>query len=353
MKPYSTPIREYEQAVYVYWLGPSLPTVKIGHTNNPARRLEEFRRETGTPGHKSSLAAIVWLDRRREAVELAVHRRLAAQRRNGEWFSVSPGEALAAIVAIAENMNIRYEVEDRADITGAIARRESAAAEVAEAERQQVEVKRAEIRFRWGVVGDLCGIIEVVSERGELFTDVGLCNYLVTLYPEAEAWSKASRLASEYRSAYAYQFQGPTIPQNPVRKAGKEEYIRLHLDDVLTQPLCDIACALVAYATEYERRTHERATAKAEHESLLARYRTAAVKKEKKDRFFRNFQLSLWALIIATIGGGMLYIESDTYKAEARAEHAARVQACEGAGGRWGNTGRTSGKYRNPVMGCI
>jgi hypothetical protein len=34
-----TPIREYEQAVYVYWLGPNLPTVKIGHTNDPDRRL--------------------------------------------------------------------------------------------------------------------------------------------------------------------------------------------------------------------------------------------------------------------------------------------------------------------------
>lgn len=88
-----TPIREYEQAVYVYWLGPNLPTVKIGHTNNPARRLEEFRRETGTPGHKASFAAIVWLDRRREAVELAVHRRLRDQRRDGEWFSATDSPA--------------------------------------------------------------------------------------------------------------------------------------------------------------------------------------------------------------------------------------------------------------------
>lgn len=257
MKPSSPPIREYEQAVYVYWLGPNLPTVKIGHTNNPARRLEEFRRETGTPGHKAGFAAIVWLDRRREAVELAVHRCLAAQRRNGEWFSVSPEEALAAIVAVAENMNIRYEVEDRADITGAIARRESAAAEAAEAERQQIEAERAEISFRWRVVGNLCGIIEEGSESFDLCTDVGLCNFLAALYPDAEAWSKASLFASEYLSAYAYQFQGPTIPNNPVRMAGKAEYIRLHLDDVLTQPLCVIACTLVAYATDYERRTHE------------------------------------------------------------------------------------------------
>ncbi len=141
-----TPIREYEQAVYVYWLGPNLPTVKIGHTNNPARRLEEFRRETGTPGHKASFAAIVWLDRRREAVELAVHRRLRDQRRDGEWFAVSAEDALAAIVAVAESMNIRYEVEDRADLTGVIARREAEAE--AERERAAVEAARTERQRR-------------------------------------------------------------------------------------------------------------------------------------------------------------------------------------------------------------
>ena len=139
MTPSPTPIREYEQAVYVYWLGPNLPTVKIGHTNNPARRLREFINETGTPGHKAAFAAIVWLDRRREAVELAVHRRLRDQRRDGEWFAVSAEDALAAIVAVAECMNIRYEVEDLADLTGAIAHREAEA----EAERQRAAIEAA------------------------------------------------------------------------------------------------------------------------------------------------------------------------------------------------------------------
>lgn len=146
MTPSPTPIREYEQAVYVYWLGPNLPTVKIGHTNNPARRLREFANETGTPGHKAAFAAIVWLDRRREAVELAVHRRLRDQRRDGEWFAVSPEDALAAIVAVAESMNIRYEVEDRADLTGVIARREAEAE--AERERAAAEAARAERQRR-------------------------------------------------------------------------------------------------------------------------------------------------------------------------------------------------------------
>lgn len=126
-----TNIREYEQAVYIYWLGRDLPTVKIGHTNNPDRRLREFANETGTPGHKADFAAIVWLDRRREAVELAVHRHLAAYRRDGEWFELTPEAALTAITSVAESMNIRYEVEDRADLTGAIA-----AGQRAEAERR-------------------------------------------------------------------------------------------------------------------------------------------------------------------------------------------------------------------------
>lgn len=112
-----TPIREYEQAVYVYWLGPNLPTVKIGHTNDPDRRLAEFRRETGTPGHKADFAAIVWLDRRREAVERAAHHALRAQRRDGEWFAVSPEMALLAILRAAREMGIRHEVEDRAGLT--------------------------------------------------------------------------------------------------------------------------------------------------------------------------------------------------------------------------------------------
>ena len=117
------PIREYEVAVYVYWLGPNLPTVKIGHTDDPASRLRTFRRETGTPGHKGAFAAIVWLDRRREAVEHEAHRILAAKRRDGEWFSASAAEALDAIVQGARSLNIRFEIEDRADITGSRDRR--------------------------------------------------------------------------------------------------------------------------------------------------------------------------------------------------------------------------------------
>lgn len=140
-----TPIRKYEQAVYVYWLGPNLPTVKIGHTNNPARRLEEFRRETGTPGHKASFAAIVWLDRHRERVELAAHRAAHKFRRDGEWFSMSASDAIDHVVAAARANGIRYEVEDCAGIWAeTVAQRERDAADD-EIRRLEAEAERAVI----------------------------------------------------------------------------------------------------------------------------------------------------------------------------------------------------------------
>lgn len=111
-------IREYEQVVYIYWLGRELGTVKIGHTNNPDRRLSEFKKETGTPGHKAGFAALVWLDRGRKKVEAAVHAQLASLRRDGEWFELTAEQALAEVVAVVERMGIRYEVEDRAGVSG-------------------------------------------------------------------------------------------------------------------------------------------------------------------------------------------------------------------------------------------
>lgn len=120
-------LRIYEQACYIYWLGADLPTVKIGHTNEPERRLAEFRRETGTPGHKAAFAAVIWLDRCRERVEREAHRRAAAFRRDGEWFALTAAEALQYVIDAAEALGVRYEVEDRADLLPAtVAAREHA-----------------------------------------------------------------------------------------------------------------------------------------------------------------------------------------------------------------------------------
>ena len=165
MKSSLTPIREYEQAVYVYWLGPGLPTVKIGHTNNPARRLEEFRRETGTPGHKASFAAIVWLDRHRERVEQAAHRTAGKYRRDGEWFALSASDAIDHVVAAAKANGIRYEVEDWAGIwaeTIAQREREATDAEIVRLEAEYTAtIRRRQLEFLAGCTGSLCSIIKL------------------------------------------------------------------------------------------------------------------------------------------------------------------------------------------------
>lgn len=110
------PIREYEEAVYVYWYGPQLPTVKIGHSNDPDKRLSQLGNDTGVPDHLASFAAIVWLDRKREKVEARVHELAARFRRSGEWFDISATAALGYIISAAQELNIRYEVEDRAGV---------------------------------------------------------------------------------------------------------------------------------------------------------------------------------------------------------------------------------------------
>lgn len=111
-----TPIREFEQAVYVYWYGPKLPTVKIGHTNDPAKRLIQLGSDTGVPDHLASFAAIVWVDRKREKVEARAHELAANFRKAGEWFELTATAALRFIVSAAEDLNVRYEIEDRAGI---------------------------------------------------------------------------------------------------------------------------------------------------------------------------------------------------------------------------------------------
>ena len=111
-----TPIREYEQAVYIFWYGPELPSVKIGHTNLPERRLTELRNDTGVPGHLASYAAIIWLDRGREKVEAKAHELAADFRRDKEWFDLTATEALNYVESAARQLRIRYEIEDRANL---------------------------------------------------------------------------------------------------------------------------------------------------------------------------------------------------------------------------------------------
>lgn len=110
------PIREYEEAVYVYWYGPKLPTVKIGHSRDPDKRLSQLGSDTGVPDHLASFAAIVWLDRQREKVEARAHELAAKFRKSGEWFEITAPAALGYIISAANELNIRYEIEDRAGV---------------------------------------------------------------------------------------------------------------------------------------------------------------------------------------------------------------------------------------------
>lgn len=109
-------IREYEQAVYVYWFGPSLPTVKIGHSNDPDKRLMQLGNDTGVPDHLASFAAIVWVDRKREKVEALAHKLAVDYWRTGEWFELSASSALEYILESVRQLGVRYEVEDRAGV---------------------------------------------------------------------------------------------------------------------------------------------------------------------------------------------------------------------------------------------
>jgi hypothetical protein len=111
-----TPIREYEQAVYIYWFGSSLPTIKIGHSNDPDKRLIQLGNDTGVPDHLASFAAIVWVDRKREKVEALAHQLAADYRRTGEWFELSPSAALTYIIEAARQLGVRFEIEDRAGV---------------------------------------------------------------------------------------------------------------------------------------------------------------------------------------------------------------------------------------------
>lgn len=140
------PIREYEQAVYVYWYGPNLPTAKIGHSNSPDKRIAQLGNDTGVPDHLASFAAIVWLDRRREQVEARAHAMAASFRKSGEWFDLTASAALGYIISAAEELNVRYEVEDRAGLL-AVTRENLRIA----AEESAKEAARARSRIeKWG-----------------------------------------------------------------------------------------------------------------------------------------------------------------------------------------------------------
>jgi hypothetical protein len=162
------PIREYEQAVYVYWFGSALPTVKIGHSNDPDRRLSQLGSDTGVPDHLASFAAIVWVDRKREKVEALAHQLAGESRRSGEWFELTATEALEYILEAARQIGVRFEVEDRAGIHSQPPETFHEALKLYEELGKAVKEAKIKVRFA-----------EKDLEDSEFEDDVGLKNRLI------------------------------------------------------------------------------------------------------------------------------------------------------------------------------
>lgn len=86
---------------FVYVVRGDHHMAKIGVTTNPAARLGQLR--TGS-AHAIDYAYIGCTTTNGYAIEGRAHAALAAHRRNGEWFDVSPQDAIDAIEAAAAEL---------------------------------------------------------------------------------------------------------------------------------------------------------------------------------------------------------------------------------------------------------
>lgn len=343
-----TPIRKYEQAVYVYWLGPNLPTVKIGHTNNPARRLEEFRRETGTPGHKASFAAIVWLDRHRERVELAAHRTAHKFRRDGEWFSMSASDAIDHVVAAAKANGIRYEVEDCADVWAeTIAQRECKAAD-AEIRRLEVEAESTERRRRLSELGSLLSALAYVIRHGQGQYDMSDNNSfneyvkgLVNIMAQQLTWNQGTTqrhleyLISNQESfviaVEAYAKRKP-IEESPLRSAAIMDYFRANVATHTGSPFQLAMDAVLASdrAVAREAAQREEAQRAAEQKRLAAAQYAELIARNAKRKRIQHV-----VLFICVFSPLLWFFLDPTPNPELAARQKAFVEACERSGGKY------------------
>ena len=351
MKPYSTPIREYEQAVYVYWLGPNLPTVKIGHTNNPARRLEEFRRETGTPGHKSAFAAIVWLDRHRERVELAAHRAAREFRRDGEWFAMSASDAIDHIVAAAKAGGIRYEVEDCAGVWAeTIARRECEAADAEilrlEAEAIATERHRHGIRLA-GIAGALCDTIKRGPGQYDM-SDPGsfkeYTNDMANLMASQKNWDhETTDIFREYYTSNQESFvmavneyvKRIPVEETPARKTAEGDYVAANYANHTASPFQLAMGAVLAgdKAEAHEAAQREEAQRAAEQIRLAAAQYADIQSRNAKRK--RNERVILVLSALSLLLGFLWLVYGYKPDPEVVARHKAVVEACERSGGKY------------------
>jgi hypothetical protein len=128
---------------YVYVMSyPGSDKVKIGHSLNPTTRAADIG---GTLAPETPVVeAYFWCSERREAVERMAHQIEAANRGNGEWFSISIGRAVEVIKSAAGQVGVSAQlVFDRNEWEA-----KAAAAAAAEVERKAKARAKAEQEAR-------------------------------------------------------------------------------------------------------------------------------------------------------------------------------------------------------------
>jgi len=98
-----------QQFIYVICEDAATSTVKIGFSANPDRRLKQLQTAQSNPlilFHKEEVPAASV-----RALERVIHKELSYRKARGEWFSISPEDAVATI----KHAMIRYgEIDDLA-----------------------------------------------------------------------------------------------------------------------------------------------------------------------------------------------------------------------------------------------
>jgi hypothetical protein len=104
--------------VYVFSLGHD-KCCKIGHTDNIQRRLSEFRGETGSPADLAHFPVYIEVDdAHRQSIEAQAHKMADAYRQErGEWFNITPAEALAYIIEAASVCGHDHVIHDPDGVT--------------------------------------------------------------------------------------------------------------------------------------------------------------------------------------------------------------------------------------------
>jgi hypothetical protein len=80
---------------YIYIIGNRDSLQKIGYAINPAKRLKQL--QTGNPEELFLHHKIEVPDDRARLIEQHIHREINYKRTKGEWFKLSPKEAIALL----------------------------------------------------------------------------------------------------------------------------------------------------------------------------------------------------------------------------------------------------------------